>query len=192
MTGRFKVSHCLWLCQFIGEDNILILMWRCHLLHNDSDVFAFQNTAATIWQSGVRRIWGWVFVYISNSNTVKGTTGWFVSLLVLDIFFSAFYWPPKLCYDINSYIILQHILFNSSPFYCRIYASVNRVRIVSHNGLSPIRCQAIIYTNAGLLSNGSLGTNFSKNLIEIQNFSFTKMHQKLSSPNWRPFCSGED
>ena len=34
-------------------------------------------------------------------------------------------------------------------------------------GLSPDRCQAIIWTNAGLLLIGPLGTNFSEILIEI-------------------------
>ena len=37
----------------------------------------------------------------------------------------------------------------------------------SHNGLSPSWCQAIIWTNAGVLLIGSLGTNFSEILIEI-------------------------
>ena len=40
-----------------------------------------------------------------------------------------------------------------SPYY-RIYASVIRVSIGSDKGLSPIRCQAIIKTNAVLLSTG--------------------------------------
>ena len=35
---------------------------------------------------------------------------------------------------------------------------------------------------------GSIGTNF----IKIQNFSFTKMHLKISSAKWRPFCPGGD
>ena len=35
---------------------------------------------------------------------------------------------------------------------CPIYASVNQVSIISDNDLSPIRRQAIIYTNAKLLS----------------------------------------
>ena len=38
------------------------------------------------------------------------------------------------------------------------------------NGLSPIWRQAIIYTNARLLSTGILQTNFSEILIKIQNF----------------------
>ena len=46
-----------------------------------------------------------------------------------------------------------------------IYVSVG-----SDNGLSPVRHQAITWSNAGLLSIGPLGTNFSENRIEIQNF----------------------
>ena len=63
---------------------------------------------------------------------------------------------------------------------CHIYGSVNWVSIGSDNGLSPIRHQAIVYTNLGLLSNGTLGTNFSKILIKIQNCSFMKTHLKIS------------
>ena len=37
----------------------------------------------------------------------------------------------------------------------------------SDNGLSPGRRQAIIWTNAGMLLIGPLGTNFSEILIEI-------------------------
>ena len=60
----------------------------------------------------------------------------------------------------------------------------------SDNGLSPDQRQAIIWTNAGLLLIGSLGTNFSEILIEIQTFSFMKMDLKVSSAKWRPFCLG--
>ena len=44
--------------------------------------------------------------------------------------------------------------------------------IGSDNGLSPGRCQAIIWTIAGKLLIGPLGTNFSEILIGIQTFSF--------------------
>ena len=37
-----------------------------------------------------------------------------------------------------------------------------------------------------------LGTNFSIILIKIQNFSFTKVHLKLSSAKWWPFCPRGD
>ena len=58
------------------------------------------------------------------------------------------------------------------------------------NGLSPGRRQAIIWTNAEILLIGTLGTNFSEILIEIYTFSFKKMHLKMSSAKWRPFCLG--
>ena len=62
--------------------------------------------------------------------------------------------------------------------------------IVSNNGLSPGRRQAIIGTNAGILLIGPLGTNFSDILIWIQTFSFMKMHLKMSSGKWWPFGLG--
>ena len=51
---------------------------------------------------------------------------------------------------------------------------------VPYNGLSPGRRQAIIWTNAGILLIGPLGTNFSEILIEIQTFSLKKIRLKLS------------
>ena len=62
--------------------------------------------------------------------------------------------------------------------------------IGSDNGLSPGRRQAIIWTNAGILLTGHLGTKFSEILIKIYTFSFKKMHMKISSGKWRPFCLG--
>ena len=68
---------------------------------------------------------------------------------------------------------------------------VSRLTITgSDNGLAPGRRQAIIWTNAGILLIGPLGTNLSENLIEILTFSFTKMRLKVSSAKWRPFCLG--
>ena len=58
------------------------------------------------------------------------------------------------------------------------------------NGLSPCRHQAIIWTNAGILLIGPLGTNFSENLIEIQTFHSRKCPWKMSSAKWCPFCLG--
>ena len=69
-----------------------------------------------------------------------------------------------------------------------IYASVNMP--ILYNGLSPNRRQAIIWTNAGILLIEPLGTNFNEILIEIHTFSFKKMHLKMSSGKWRPFCLG--
>ena len=68
---------------------------------------------------------------------------------------------------------------------------VSELTIVgSDNGLSPGRRQAIIWTNDGILLIGPLGTNFSEILFGIQTFSFNKMHLKMSSAKWRPFCLG--
>ena len=69
-----------------------------------------------------------------------------------------------------------------------------RYNFSSVNSLRPsdayMRRQAIIWTNAGILLIGPLGTNFSEILGEILTFSFTKMRLKVSSVKWRPFCLG--
>ena len=68
---------------------------------------------------------------------------------------------------------------------------VKKLTIIgSDNGLSPGRCQAIIWTNAGILLIGSTETNFSENLSKFFIFSFSKMHLKISSGKCRPFCLG--
>ena len=61
---------------------------------------------------------------------------------------------------------------------------------MTYNGLSPGRRQVIIWTNAGILLIGPLGTNFSEMVIEIHKLSFKKMRLKVPSAKWRPFCLG--
>ena len=68
---------------------------------------------------------------------------------------------------------------------------MNRVSIGSDDGLSPIRCQAIIYTNAGLLSIEPLGTNFSEILIKTQTFHSQKCIWKYRLQNGSHFVQGE-
>ena len=67
-----------------------------------------------------------------------------------------------------------------------IYVSVEYAIIDSDNGLSP----AIIWTNAGLLSMRPLGTNSIEIIIEIHTFSLKKIHLKMASVKWLPFCLG--
>ena len=68
---------------------------------------------------------------------------------------------------------------------------VGKLSIIgSDNGLSPGRRQAIIWTNAGILLIGPLGTNFSENWIGIETFSIKEMHLKISSAKWRLFGLG--
>ena len=59
---------------------------------------------------------------------------------------------------------------------------VSKIIIIgSDNGLSPGRRQSIIWTNAGILLIGPLGTNFIEILIGILAFSFKEIHLKMSS-----------
>ena len=76
--------------------------------------------------------------------------------------------------------------------WCQVtHICVSELTIIgSDNGLSPVRRQAIIWNNDGLLLIEPLGTNFSEILIGIQTFSFRKMHLNMSSAKWRPFCLG--
>ena len=62
--------------------------------------------------------------------------------------------------------------------------------IVSDNGLSLSQLQAIIWTNAGILSIQTLRTNFGELSSEIHTFSFTKKHFKMLSAKWCQFCLG--
>ena len=88
------------------------------------------------------------------------------------------------CCDYSNYISLTH-----RGRVTRI--CVGKLTIIgSDNGLSLGRRQAIIWTNAGILLFGPLGSNFSEILIEIDIFSFKKMHLKLPSAKWRPFWLG--
>ena len=66
----------------------------------------------------------------------------------------------------------------------------NLTVIRADNGLSLGWHQAIIQTNARILSTGPLGTNFIEVLIQIHIFSFKKMHLKMLSRKWQPFCHG--
>ena len=67
---------------------------------------------------------------------------------------------------------------------------VGKLTIIgTDNGLSPERRQAIIWTNAGILLIGPLGTNFSEILIEIQTFSLKKIRLKCRLRNVVHFVS---
>ena len=62
--------------------------------------------------------------------------------------------------------------------------------IGSDNGLARTRCQAIIWSNAGILLIRTLGTNFIEILSKVNTFWFKEMHLEMSSVKWRPFCFG--
>ena len=65
-----------------------------------------------------------------------------------------------------------------------MHTCVGKLTIIgSDNGLLPGQRQAIIGTNAGILLIETLGTNFIEISIKIHNFSFKKIHLKMSSGN---------
>ena len=90
---------------------------------------------------------------------------------------------------------IQHISGFSIDLYLThwdrvTHTCVSKLTVIgSDNGFSPRRRQAIIWTIAGILLIGPLGTNFSELLIGIQIFSFKNMHLKMSSAKWRRFVS---
>ena len=69
---------------------------------------------------------------------------------------------------------------------------VSKLTIIgSDNGLSPGRRQAIIWTNAGILLIGALGTNVSEIRIKIHTFYLKKMQmssEKMATILSRPQC----
>ena len=72
-----------------------------------------------------------------------------------------------------------------------MHICVSKLAIIgSDNGLSPGRRQAIIWTNAGVLSIRTLATNFIQIIGKIHSFSFKKMHFKMSSAEGRLFSLG--
>ena len=101
---------------------------------------------------------------------------------------------PLQCWEIciNADICCDHTTIQPALIEAewRIYASLNWAIIGSDNGLSPVRRQSIIWTNAAIFLIGPLGTNFSEILIGIQTFSFKKLHLKTLSAKWRLFCLG--
>ena len=69
------------------------------------------------------------------------------------------------------------------------YICISNVTIIgSDNGLSPTRRHAIIWTNAGIVFIGPLGTDFGEFKIKIHIFLLIKMHLKMLSAKWWPFC----
>ena len=105
------------------------------------------------------------------------------------------------CLSMSSYVqwsflttlsILSEILGHPSTHWGRVtHICVSElITIDSHNGLSPDQRQAIIWTNAGILLIPTLGTNFNEFVSEIHKFSLKKMHLKILSTKWWPFCLG--
>ena len=108
-----------------------------------------------------------------------------------------YYFPWKYSVQCdNNAIALYHFIVMLSQLVLTHWGRVTHICvgkltiIGSDNGLSSERRQAIIWTNAGILLIGPLGTNFSEILIEIQTFSLKKMRLKMSSAKCCSFRLG--
>ena len=107
-------------------------------------------------------------------------------------------WPLSALFpQVNCIYICDLQKIRSGPWKCQClthwgrmtHVCVNKLAIISSvNGLVLGRRQTIIWTNAVVI--GPLETNFSGILIEINIFSFQKIHSKISSGKWPPFCLG--
>ena len=110
-------------------------------------------------------------------------------------------WPTLIGQTVTGEIITSEYFrkcFNQGVVCCVLthwgretHICVSNLTIIgSDNTLSPGRRQAIIWNDAGILLIGPLGTNVNETSIEIHTFSFKKIHVKLLSGKWRPFCLG--
>ena len=70
----------------------------------------------------------------------------------------------------------------------RINASVKLTIIVSDNGLSPDRHQAVLWTNAAILSIAHWEIYLSGFILKLHKFLLMEMHLIMSSVKWRPVC----
>ena len=137
---------------------------------------------------------------------VRGTLRWFehsphIRIVMLKKFHVMKYSWCEMYWNFNTWIELHWLHYAPSirSISCSLWSlthwgwvthiCASKITIIgSNNGLSPGRRQAIIWTNAWILLIGPLGTNFSEMLIEIQRFSFKKMHLKMLSAKWQPSC----
>ena len=87
-------------------------------------------------------------------------------------------------------VIMKRIIRNSS---LGTYFAVKWMQRNLTNDNSILAQVMVWCRQAGILFIGHLGTNFNAFfLMEIHTLSFKKIHLKVSSGKWRPFCLGLD
>ena len=90
---------------------------------------------------------------------------------------------PRVILNAAEWRIYTH---THTHIYIYLYICVTKLSIIgSNNGLSPVRCQAIIWTNAGILLIEPLGTNWS---IFIDENAFQNVICEMASILSRPQC----
>ena len=139
----------------------------------------------------------WLFLDISNFQITEiifqhhQIISWYKKMLTIDQEINSWY-QAILGYHFSFFDIRKYFPTVGLTHWGRVtHVCVGNLTIIgSDNGLSPGRRQAISWTNAEILLIWPLGTTFSEIQIGIQAFSYKKMHLKMSSVKWRPFCLG--
>ena len=102
---------------------------------------------------------------------------------------------PWLLYQKSLYL-LPSLLPSTNPIMQHYLNSSPPSAVYMHQWFRSLLVQTmachLFGANAGLMPIEPLGTNFSEIWIEIQNFSFMKMHLEILSGKWQPFCPGGD
>ena len=127
--------------------------------------------------------------YVGCFSSKSMVSTWFVSYLLVYTWHTPLHYP----HAANAGCVLAGVApVAALTHWGRVtHICVSNLTIIgSDNSLSPGRRQAIIWTNAGILLIGPLGTIVSEILIEIYSFLFKKMHLNMSSGKWLPFCLG--
>ena len=187
------------------------LVWWVDVTHskmkaNDSNPYDQINNSAwsflsTDWKSVRQKI----AIFIPH-NMAEGTFLW-TRFEVAKYFSPILAWllmgSPASCERVNEHHMyvfssikrklqmLKEWRYNSIKDSWTMLTHWGRVTLICVSKLTIIGWhQAIIWTNAGILLTGTLGTNLSEILNDIQTFSLKKRFLKMSSEKWRPFCLG--
>ena len=155
--------HVQWYMLLVWTDVFFRMQRKPCILHN----YVYRNSISVRYSQNLRmhNYMTIIIISINNLNSKKGKN------ILKDCYHS----------DASS---------NALTHWARVtHKCVSSLTIIgSDNGLSPGRCQAIIWNNAGILPIRTQGTNVGEILIEIYVFSFTKIHLKTWSAKWQPFC----
>ena len=145
-----------------------------------------KETQAIIWTKWYM-IGRWYLGNIFQWDFDKNTTSFIDYKNKFEIFFFANWRPSSPCHNVLTHWgRVTHICVSELTS----IGSDNGLAPGRHHIITSGRRQAIIYTNAGILLIWPVGTNLSEIWIEINTFSFKKMHLKMSSGKWRPSCLG--
>ena len=197
ICNKSKISRLPW-CTSLGPWISVLLMWL-HLCFgawlrqgtngmyiSDRNHVSYHSVLSTVRFSYTRRCYGYVF-----QGNIWLVIMWKFWLFHLYLSFHSIF--PKLQRNYFQYKVSQAqrgVESMLTHWGRATHICVGKLTTIgSDNGLAPGRRQAIIWTIAGILLVGPLGTNFSEISIGIQLFSFKKMHLKMSSAKWRPFVS---